>query len=963
MNRLYTVFALFLMFCLYMNAEQATTARSLGMGGAFTAISDDASAIAVNPGGLSLLDERSAAGDFSRLYWGVNKDNIGRGFLSYSQRAANAGSFGFGFKNLFSKVYSENTIYLGYGYDFGRLSPEIGKLGIGINGKLHLNGYNKSNFRNNPEEIVPISESPLFNDGTDKTGFSLDFGALYKPSREWSFGLMLKNINQPDMSLSGFEEGALPLSAVLGASWLYQNNIRGAIDLKFINQKINDGNKFSYNIGAEYLFEDNRMAVRTGVNPENYSFGAGYFFNTTKPAWEISYAFLYPLSKLGKVGTTHHFSVSMRLPYPAPPPPRVNLTALRLYANDKLKLMPDDKTVVTGVIRKKGNAEFESVPVILLAVNPKGTIEFLGRKTINSMNDGDTVSVSWDITLRQSGEYSLIMRVDDMTDEASASSEKALLPPDIRSTLAETDEYDNITRTTIIVGKPSNIAIDLQANSLLITKASIRRTEEPQIPIVFFEPKSVSVDRRYDYMLKRITERLEGNPNAKIVLRGFISPSTDDNERSLARERAETVLRRMILLGANPAQVMVDTSGYNVLEQRAREQYALPKDLDMVTSENRRVELSVKLDQSEGLLVETVGFAQGGDFYSASDNEKTTLWRRLLSNNRDLVILVEGISGKNEKGDMTLGLRRADAVRKGLLKALPEYNDRIFIFDRQTENIQGSAKISVLSDGILYRPYESSVMPDKESLSQRENRIFVEYHTDIDITSHNIAIENEKGEIVRTISKGEGAPKRDYSWDWTDDDGNILAPGHRYYAVGRIDTKTGQKALARSDSITVEVKEIVEIVENILIVNFEFDTPDPTSNYFETRLDMTARKFVESSLRKDFKLSATIEGNTDVTGQSVRNIELSEERARREFNNIKRYIKYLLDIKEDSELDNWMKSNGSSLINKGLGSSKPYEIVKHIEGSDIPVLVGDNNLPEGRGVNRRVVIEYKLLPR
>jgi hypothetical protein len=97
----------------------------------------------------------------------------------------------------------------------------------------------------------------------------------------------------------------------------------------------------------------------------------------------------------------------------------------------------------------------------------------------------------------------------------------------------------------------------------------------------------------------------------------------------------------MILLGANPAQVMVDTSGYNVLEQRAREQYALPKDLDMVTSENRRVELSVKLDQSEGLLVETVGFAQGGDFYSASDNEKTTLWRRLLSNNRDLVILVE----------------------------------------------------------------------------------------------------------------------------------------------------------------------------------------------------------------------------------------------------------------------------------------------------------------------------------
>jgi hypothetical protein len=59
----------------------------------------------------------------------------------------------------------------------------------------------------------------------------------------------------------------------------------------------------------------------------------------------------------------------------------------------------------------------------------------------------------------------------------------------------------------------------------------------------------------------------------------------------------------MILLGANPAQVMVDTSGYNVLEQRAREQYALPKDLDMVTSENRRVELSVKLHLSEGLLV------------------------------------------------------------------------------------------------------------------------------------------------------------------------------------------------------------------------------------------------------------------------------------------------------------------------------------------------------------------------
>ncbi len=940
-----------------MFGQDMINARALGMGGAYTSVTDDATALRWNPGGLGLLNQRNLSGGFSRLYMGIDGDAIGRGYMGYAQKVpgtwGGGGNIGLGWTNLFSNVYSENVLHLGYGYDLGRHIKGLHQLGIGVTGNLVMTGYNEANFVNNPDESVPIADSPLFADGMNTMGMSVDFGMLAKPRPNMAISLVLNDINQPSTSLEADVEGGnIPLSGVLGFSYMYEDWLMPSVDLRFVNWDINDKNKFEYNVGVEGWFSEKTFGLRTGINPNDFSIGGTYNV-WSKPSFQINYAFLYPLSDLGRVSTTHRLSVTARMPYAPPKLKKVNLKALSLDVTpvDGVCLTGDSRTV-TGRFTKTGDMEAKNFIVSFWYENSDGEARVIDRKTISSIGTGDTLTQVWVFTEEKAGDYTLRMHVDDDGTDL----------PNLNGKIDETNENDNTSKAGITFVAPSTISIDLLARSLVITKASIRKTEEPQVPVVFFDEGSITPAERYDYMLSRVAERLDKNPDSRVVLRGYHSKTSADEDRELAFDRADVVSRRLIMLGADPEQIRVEKEGYDPSAQRAREQYAGEDDRPMVAHENRRVEISVELIGDQQAFTQNLAFAPRQDTYTAPIRN-ADVWEKYLTKNPQLVLLVEGIVGLSETGDPTLGLRRADAIRDRLLKEMPGMENRIFIFDKNAEEQGGMARVSLLADGILYEPYAMETTPVSMEMSERYNRVLVNFDSDADIESHHIYIEDDEDQIVKTIAKGTGAPEMEYTWDWTDDSGEILAPGKQYYAVGKVVNARGKDAEGRSEPIHVEIKEIVDIVESILIVNFNFDAAIPVSPYFETRLDMTARKFIEDAKREKFRLEATVKGHTDVVGNQNRNEELSRERSLREYTNIRRYMKYLLGFKTDQELNNWVREHGASLKHEGLGFKEPYEIKKRVADSEIEVLVGDNTLPEGRNVNRRVVIEYKLLPK
>jgi len=72
-------------------------------------------------------------------------------------------------------------------------------------------------------------------------------------------------------------------------------------------------------------------------------------------------------------------------------------------------------------------------------------------------------------------------------------------------------------------------------------------------------------------------------------------------------------------------------------------------------------------------------------------------------------------------------------------------------------------------------------------------------------------------------------------------------------------------------------------------------------------------------------------------------------------------MKYLLNLKTDAELDKWLKDHQVELRAKGFGEREPYTIRRwnsKTKQAEI-VTIGDNGYPEGRTVNRRVILEMK----
>ncbi len=294
------------------------SARSMGMGGAFTAISDDSSAILYNPAGLVQAESYEVNLMYARLFAGLDEVDLGLNYGAFLVPTRIMGNFAVNWANFLSKdQYREDIISLAYARNLNelvkcylkkRLVPEIS---FGINIKYLVHSYSM-------DERTNID--PVFSDGDSKAAYAVDIGIWSRPLPDQQPGLLtgvvFKNINQPDVGLKS--KDIVPMEVSIGVAYkikkIYKlSNILPAMDFTYRNQEWGKpDDKINIHAGIEAWALKNMLGFRLGGNYDEISAG----FSLKMPEkfsvkLKIDYAFLWPM-KIKETLGTHRIAVTYK---------------------------------------------------------------------------------------------------------------------------------------------------------------------------------------------------------------------------------------------------------------------------------------------------------------------------------------------------------------------------------------------------------------------------------------------------------------------------------------------------------------------------------------------------------------------------------------------------------------------------------------------------------------------------
>ena len=190
-------------------------ARANGMGEAYVALSDDATAAWWNPGGLAFVGMRNLAFMHSQLVPDLASD-VYYEFLGYTHEVSKVGTLALSFIYL---TYGENVATDTQGIEQGKFTSWEGSIngsfamplgdniGVGLSMKFIHVDYAPAQFTVERQEGAASS-------------FAVDAGALWKfPSKRLNLGLAITNMG-PDIAFIDREQAdPLPITARLGAGW------------------------------------------------------------------------------------------------------------------------------------------------------------------------------------------------------------------------------------------------------------------------------------------------------------------------------------------------------------------------------------------------------------------------------------------------------------------------------------------------------------------------------------------------------------------------------------------------------------------------------------------------------------------------------------------------------------------------------------------------------------------------
>lgn len=261
--------------------------RSVGMAGAYTAVSDDIAGVGFNPAGLAWLERQEASFMYYPLYEGAvfNSGVYGLPLLDFGTAAAafyrisTAGITGYDSFDVATGdfEYSEYKVTLLYAKNINE------NLALGV----RVNAYGVN--------VQQLSGA----------GFGADAGIMYKPFDFLTLGATLENVVKPSISVSGRAED-IPQRYILGLAGNY-----GISDFKMLvsaDLVAGERENLKYRAGAEIRW-NNTVSVRAGYDDGLLCLGAGLsVFNAS-----LDYAFIANpyLGNLSVAGVKYSFGMSI----------------------------------------------------------------------------------------------------------------------------------------------------------------------------------------------------------------------------------------------------------------------------------------------------------------------------------------------------------------------------------------------------------------------------------------------------------------------------------------------------------------------------------------------------------------------------------------------------------------------------------------------------------------------------
>lgn len=278
-------------------------ARSIGLGGAFTAIADDATATVWNPAGLGSAADLSL--NFSTQRLSLDRTH---NFIALTKALGSAGSIGIAVTNAgvagipqydaneryggdFN--YSTNAYSLSYGHGFGSFN-------IGLSARMLMDSFGAESVENQ-------SGFGGVDVGFMGHALHIDVGEEQVPT--FHYGIAAKYLG------ASLGDDTVPMVVNLGVAYnLYMGNVvTFAADLEHEFVKLDDSTT-GVRLGAEYTivtYKSTAFALRGGVRAsrDNQNLFGGFGVNIG--GLQVDYALQDGMaSEINGVGTTHFASLS-----------------------------------------------------------------------------------------------------------------------------------------------------------------------------------------------------------------------------------------------------------------------------------------------------------------------------------------------------------------------------------------------------------------------------------------------------------------------------------------------------------------------------------------------------------------------------------------------------------------------------------------------------------------------------
>ena len=280
-------------------------ARSIGLGGAFTAIADDATATVWNPAGLGSAADLSL--NFSTQQLDLDRSH---NFIALTKALGSAGSIGLAVTNAgVSGIqqydanerysgefdYSANAYSLSYGIGFGNFA-------VGLTGRMLTDNFGAEGVENQ-------SGFGGVDVGLMGHALHIDIGEEKVPT--FHYGIVAKYLG------ASLGDDTVPMVINLGVAYnLYMGNVvTFAADIE--QESVNlDESATSLRLGAEYTiltYKSTALAIRGGVRASRDAQNLFGGFGVNIGGLQIDYAIQDGMaSEINGVGSTHFASLSYR---------------------------------------------------------------------------------------------------------------------------------------------------------------------------------------------------------------------------------------------------------------------------------------------------------------------------------------------------------------------------------------------------------------------------------------------------------------------------------------------------------------------------------------------------------------------------------------------------------------------------------------------------------------------------